>query len=90
MLTNYDMMVVYPVIAEMTIQFLKPIASDVYYEKTTEVEYLEKIQNEAIEYGYEKFDGIHYLTDDKGEKVMTFHAKMQCRTFAPPKKKRKM
>ncbi len=65
-MSAFDMTKFFPIVAEMTIKYLKPATTDIYVEVNMSEEEIERITNEATENGKSVFILEKELKDENG------------------------
>ena len=65
-MSAFDMSKFFPIVAEMTIKYLKPATTDIYVEVNMSEEEIERITNEATEKGKSVFILEKELKDENG------------------------
>ena len=65
-MSAFDMSKFFPIVAEMTIKYLKPATTDIYVEVNMSEEEIERITNEATENGKSVFILEKELKDENG------------------------
>ncbi|OUS06693.1 thioesterase [Gammaproteobacteria bacterium 42_54_T18] len=65
-MSAFDMTKFFPIVAEMTIKYLKPATTDIYVEVSMSEEEIERITNEATENGKSTFILEKELKDENG------------------------
>ena len=65
-MSAFDMTKFFPIVAEMTIKYLKPATTDIYVEVSMSEEEIERITNEATEKGKSVFILEKELKDENG------------------------
>jgi len=68
-MSAFDMTKFFPIVAEMTIKYLKPATTDIYVEVNMSEDEIERITNEANENGKSIFILEKELKDENGEVV---------------------
>jgi acyl-coenzyme A thioesterase PaaI-like protein len=80
-LTTFDVSKYYPIVREMTIQFVRPAKSDVTIELTMSEEEIRRVQAEVDEKGKSDFVLEGEIKDEAGEVVARSKALYQLRSF---------